>query len=107
MMNTEVNSVTQLHQSTPHMNTTVLRRKEVRDKTGLSNTSLHERIHDKTMPPPFSLGGRSVGFFEHEIAAVLMARAAGQDDEQVKALVCLLVDKRKELASSFMQRLSA
>jgi|TARA_R110002012_G_C11367656_1_gene581613 hypothetical protein len=59
------------------------------------------------MPPPFSLGGRSVGFFEHEISAVLMARAAGHDDEQVKALVCLLVDKRKELASSFMQRLSA
>ncbi len=107
MMNTEDAKVTQLHQTTPSVSTAVLRRKEVRDKTGLSNTSLHERIHDKTMPPPFSLGGRSVGFFEHEISAVLMARAAGQDDEQVKALVCLLVDKRKELASALIQRISA
>ncbi len=107
MMNTEVTQVTQLQQSNSSLNTTVLRRKEVRDKTGLSNTSLHERIHDKTMPPPFSLGGRSMGFFEHEISAVLMARAAGQDDEQVKVLVSLLLDKRKELANSFLQRLSA
>lgn len=107
MMNTEVNQITQLQQAPSHFCTTVLRRKEVRDKTGLSNTSLHERIHDKTMPPPFSLGGRSVGFFEHEVSAVLMARAAGQDDTQIKALVSLLVDKRKELASSFIQRISA
>ncbi|MBJ2128047.1 AlpA family phage regulatory protein [Alteromonas sp. IB21] len=107
MMNTEVNPITQLQQTSSQFSTTVLRRKEVRDKTGLSNTSLHERIHDKTMPPPFSLGGRSVGFFEHEVSAVLMARAAGQDDTQIKALVSLLVDKRKEFASSFIQRISA
>ena len=47
----------------------ILRLPEVRSRTGLSRSSLYERMHEKTFPSSISLGGRNVGWLESEIDA--------------------------------------
>jgi len=74
------------------------RRPEVLDRFGIGNTCLHNRIKQGLMPPPIPLGGRAVGFLRHELDAVLAAMVAGKSQEQIKALVCELVDQRKSVA---------
>jgi prophage regulatory protein len=49
---------------------TILRRREVERRTGLSRTSLYERIAAGVFPRPVNLGGgQSVGWYEHEVQA--------------------------------------
>lgn len=65
---------------------TILRRREVERRTGLSKTSLYERIASGSFPRPVNLGGvggggQSVGWYEHEIeswAASLPRARAGE-----------------------------
>lgn len=45
----------------------ILRLSMVITKTGLSKTTLYERIKQGLFPAPISLGGRSVGWLESEI----------------------------------------
>ncbi len=52
----------------------ILRLPEVRSRTGLSRSSLYERMHEKTFPMSISLGGRNVGWLESEIDAWIDAR---------------------------------
>jgi prophage regulatory protein len=87
--------------------TKILRKAEVIQITGLSNTSIFERTKDGLFPTNMSLGGRSVGYFEHEILALLTARAAGRTDEQIRELVSLMIAKRKEMADAFLADLVA
>jgi len=74
------------------------RRPEVLMLTGISNSTLHNRINHGLMVPPISLGARAVGWLEHEVNLVLAARAGGMTDPQVKELVKALVDARGRLA---------
>ena len=46
---------------------TVLRRKQVEARTGLSRSGIYERIRAGTFPAPISLGARAVGWIESEI----------------------------------------
>ena len=46
---------------------TILRRKQVVDRTGICLSSIYNFISDGTFPKPVSLGSRSVGWLEHEI----------------------------------------
>lgn len=49
---------------------TILRRKQVEARTGLSRSTIYERIKADTFPAPILLGGgRSVGWVESEIEA--------------------------------------
>jgi prophage regulatory protein len=52
----------------------ILRRKQVEKRTGLSRSTIYLRIQEGTFPKPISLGARAVGWLEHEIAAWLAAR---------------------------------
>lgn len=45
----------------------ILRRKQVEQRTGLSRSSIYLRIQESTFPKPVPLGARAVGWFEHEI----------------------------------------
>jgi len=46
----------------------ILRRKEVLERIGLSNTTIYERIKDGTFPKPIRIGtSRAVGWIESEI----------------------------------------
>lgn len=53
---------------------TILRRKQVEARTGLSRSTIYDRIKAGTFPAPISLGEKSVGWIESEIDAWLNAR---------------------------------
>jgi prophage regulatory protein len=47
--------------------TTILRRKQVQERVGLSRSTIYLRVAEGSFPKPFSLGGRAVGWLEAEI----------------------------------------
>ena len=51
----------------------ILRRKQVEERTGLSRSTIYLRIHEGTFPRPINIGSRAVGWLEHEIEAWLAA----------------------------------
>ncbi len=62
---------------------TILRRKQVDVRTGLSRSSIYSRMrynpkrpneYDPTFPKPVSVGAKAVGWIEHEIDGWLNAR---------------------------------
>jgi prophage regulatory protein len=65
---------------------------------GLGRSTADSRVKEGTINPPVNLGGRAVGFLEHETQAVIKALAAGYSKEQMKNLVAKLVTSRKSIA---------
>lgn len=45
----------------------ILRLPDVKDRTGLSRSSVYLRISENRFPKPISLGGRAVGWIEAEV----------------------------------------
>lgn len=60
-----------------------------------SNTSWYQDIADGVLPPGVLVGSRGKGWAEAELDAVLAARAAGWNDDQVRQLVRGLVEERR------------
>jgi len=52
----------------------ILRRKQVEKRTGLSRSTIYLRVQEGTFPRPVNLGVRAVGWLENEIEAWLAAR---------------------------------
>ena len=52
----------------------ILRRKQVEKRTGLSRSTIYLRIQEGTFPRPINLGARAVGWLENEIEDWLAAR---------------------------------
>ena len=52
----------------------ILRRKQVEQRTGLSRSTIYLRIQEGSFPKPISLGERAVGWLENEIEAWLASR---------------------------------
>jgi prophage regulatory protein len=50
-----------------HEKSTILRRKQVQARTGLSRSTIYQCISDGTFPKPINLGARAVGWIESEI----------------------------------------
>lgn len=73
----------------------LIRRTEVLSLLGISNTTLYKLVNEKLLPPSFSLGCRAVGWYEHELNAVIKARAAGKGESEIKTLIKELVDARQ------------
>ncbi|MBK8182407.1 MAG: AlpA family phage regulatory protein [Candidatus Competibacteraceae bacterium] len=46
---------------------TILRRKQVEARTGLSRSTIYERIKTGTFPAPVSIGARAVGWLAAQI----------------------------------------
>jgi prophage regulatory protein len=61
-------------------------------------STFHNRIKDGLIPPPISLGGRSVGWIEHETNAVLEAMISGQSDNEIKSLISNIIKERSNRA---------
>jgi prophage regulatory protein len=57
----------------------ILRRKQVEVRTGLSRSTIYLRIQEGTFPKPINLGARAVGWVEHEIEAWLASRIENRD----------------------------
>lgn len=53
---------------------TIIRRKQVEARTGLSRSTIYLRVAEGTFPAPISLGARAVGWVESEISAWLADR---------------------------------
>lgn len=53
----------------------ILRRKQVQERTGLSSATLYRRMAAGDFPLPVDLGGNSVGWYESEISNWLLDRA--------------------------------
>ena len=53
---------------------TILRRKQVEARCGLSRSTIYERIKTGTFPAPISIGAKAVGWIEGEIDSWLTAQ---------------------------------
>ncbi|UPQ87358.1 helix-turn-helix transcriptional regulator [Vibrio sinaloensis] len=68
-----------------------IRKPEVLKRLGISHATLHRHINNGTFVTPISLGARAVGFLEHEVDAIIIARMQQQD---IVAVVQDLLKKR-------------
>ena len=57
-----------------HKQMTILRRKQVQERTGLSRSTIYLRIAQGDFPKAVSLGARAVGWIELEIDQWLTSR---------------------------------
>jgi prophage regulatory protein len=60
----------------------ILRRREVEARTGLSRSTIYLKISQKQFPAPIKLGDRAVGFLAAEIDRWLQERIATRDAVQ-------------------------
>jgi prophage regulatory protein len=63
----------------------ILRRKQVEKRTGLSRSTIYLRIQEGTFPKPINLGARAVGWIESEIEAWLAVRLEKRDNSSCSA----------------------
>ena len=59
---------------------TILRRKEVEARTGLSRSTIYNRIKQGSFPAPVPLGVKSVGWIESEVDSFLADCVAIRDN---------------------------
>lgn len=77
------------------MVTNILRLPAVKERTGLSRSTIYLRINQGLLPKPVCLGARAVGWPATEVEALNSARIAGSTDEEIRELVKLLEAERK------------
>jgi prophage regulatory protein len=77
---------------------TILRRKQVQARIGLSRSTLYLRIAEGTFPKPVSLGTRAVGWPASEVEALNAARISGKSNSEIRDLVVKLEAARKKAA---------
>ncbi len=76
---------------------TIIRRKQVEARTGLSRSTIYLHISQGLWTRPISLGTRAVGWPEHEVAAINAARIAGKSTVEIRELVRKLITARKTI----------
>ena len=75
----------------------ILRINEVKLATGhRSHVSIYNAINAGVFTKPVPIGMRSVGWPEGEVFAINAARIAGQSQDQIRALVVLLEERRRD-----------
>jgi prophage regulatory protein len=74
-------------QPEPMMTHNILRLPAVKASTGLSRSTIYQRISQGLFPKPVSLGARAVGWPASEIAALNAARIAGKSNSEIRDLV--------------------
>tara|TARA_B100000745_G_scaffold182046_1_gene119257 strand:+ start:5699 stop:5974 length:276 start_codon:yes stop_codon:yes gene_type:complete len=79
-----------------------LRKKDVTELTAMGSTSLYYDVQAGYFPPPIAIGPRAAGYLEHEVQAVLAAKAAGYTPDQLKELVQQLIAKRETFMQQFL-----
>jgi prophage regulatory protein len=64
-----------------------------------SNASIYNLIREGLWTKSIPIGQRSVGWPDYEIKAINQARIAGQGDDEIRALVNRLHEKRTALVN--------
>jgi prophage regulatory protein len=77
------------------MKRTILRIPAVKFESGLSRSTIYQRIAEGLWTKPVSLGARAVGWPSDEVDAINSARIAGKTDEEIRTLVVKLQADRK------------
>lgn len=75
---------------------TLNRKPHVLKKSGISKSTLHNRIKDGLFPPPISIGARAVAWPSNEVESLINAQIAGKTHDEMRLLVKVLVEKRTE-----------
>ena len=79
----------------------ILRMPAVKAETGhKSHASIYTAIKRGLFVRPVSIGERSVGWPDYEVAAINRARIAGQSEAEIRDLVSRLHAKRIELVQA-------
>ena len=60
----------------------IIRLAEVKSKTGLSRSSIYERIKDGSMPAPIKITSHAVGWIEKEVDDWITQRIAKSRSEE-------------------------
>jgi len=68
---------------------------DMRTATGLSKSSIYERIKQGLLPPPVRIATQAVGWPSNEICKIVAAQIAGHSDDVIKALVRQLIQDRQ------------
>ena len=79
------------------MSQAILRLPSVKAESGLSRSTIYQRIADGLFPKPVSLGARAVGWPSDEVTALNSARIAGKSDADIRLLVQQMEARRKSL----------
>ncbi len=77
------------------MSVKIFRLPQVMDECGLARSTVYLRIKQGLLTKPISLGPRSVGWPEFEIAAINAARVAEKSEDEIRAMVAGLQANRK------------
>ncbi len=64
----------------------IIRLQKVMEMTGLGRSTVYKYVSDSWFPKPISLGGRSVGWLESEVADWILSRVSERD---AKATDCM------------------
>ncbi|AEP29726.1 helix-turn-helix transcriptional regulator [Brumicola nitratireducens] len=81
----------------------VIRRPETLSLIGCSKTTLHYLQKQRLFVKPINIGQRAVGYLEHEVQAIIAARAANQSDSEIRFLVEKLEETRTHSANAFLK----
>ena len=76
----------------------ILRRPEVVNQTGLPAQTLQDRINAGLFPKGISLGGRAVGWPEHEVQRIIVALIRGSDLDTLRSLARQIEGERGQLS---------
>jgi prophage regulatory protein len=74
----------------------IQRRPEMLHIFAYGKSTFHNRIKDGLIPPPISLGGRCVGWIEHETNTVLEAMISGRTDIEIKSIISNILKERSK-----------
>lgn len=79
----------------------ILRMPAVKAETGhRSHASIYTKIRAGLFVKPVPIGDRSVGWPSDEVQAINAARIAGKSDDEIRALVTRLHEKRMALVAA-------
>ena len=78
------------------MGQTILRLPAVKERTGLSRSSIYKAVAGGLWTRPVHLAPRAVGWPSGECDAILAARIAGRPDDEIKRLVIALEAARQD-----------
>jgi len=81
------------------MTTIILRLPSVLHRKGTGRSTTYNEIDNGLFPKPIQLGARAVGWPESEVDAIIAARIAGKNDDEIRALVCDLEAARSHFGA--------
>ncbi|WP_235578151.1 AlpA family transcriptional regulator [Pseudorhodoferax sp. Leaf267] len=74
---------------------TMLRMSAVVAHTGRSRTSIYRDVEDGLFTKPVRIGTGAIGWPDYEVASLIAARVADKSEDEVRALVADLHEKRR------------